>query len=271
MADKAVINNKSGIQKPLKQKGDSMFYSQFGEDKILFEIFHKKTSGICVEVGANNGIDDSTSLFFEKIGWKCILVEPNPALCQQIRAVRKALLYEYAASNRSDTKILYIVEGAARSDGLSTLSVKKEDHDRIKSHGFSTRTVQVCTRTLDEILTDAKINGNIDFISIDVEGHEHEALQGLSLEKWKPTILLIEDNSKFENNFVNGYLEKFGYFRFMRTGVNDWYAHKTNKQFVNTKNKIRIKLVKFCQRAKNKLRKVLLFLKSKLFVIAKDR
>ena len=82
-----------------------MFFSQFGEDKILFEICHRKTSGFCVEVGANNGIDDSTSLFFENIGWKCILVEPNPSLCKEIREKRKALLYECAASNRTDTKL----------------------------------------------------------------------------------------------------------------------------------------------------------------------
>ena len=41
-----------------------MFYSQFGEDKILSKIFQGKTQGVCVEVGANNGVDDSTSLFF---------------------------------------------------------------------------------------------------------------------------------------------------------------------------------------------------------------
>ena len=233
-----------------------MFYSQFGEDKILFEIFQGKTSGFCVEVGANNGIDDSTSLFFEQIGWKCILVEPNPSLCRQIREERNALLYEYAASNQSDTRTLYVVEGAARSDGLSTISTNKEDHDRIKNHGFVSSAVQVHTMTLDRILMDAQIDCDIDFISIDVEGHEYEVLEGFSLEKWKPFIILIEDNSNFENNIVNRYLKQFGYVRFMRTGVNDWYAHKTNKQLVNIRAKIGIMWLILKIKTKKRLRRI---------------
>lgn len=244
-----------------------MFYSQFGEDKILFEIFRRKTHGVCVEVGANNGVDDSTSLFFEKIGWKCILVEPNPSLCQEIRSKRNALIYECAASNQRGIKILYVVEGAVRSDGLSTISTNKEDHDRIKSHGFATRSLQVHTMTLDGILTDAQLIGNIDFISIDVEGHEYEALQGLSLERWRPTVLLIEDNSNFENNVTNNYLKRLGYVRFLRTGVNDWYAHRTNKRLVNMGSHIRVTLTALKIRMKNRLLKIPLISKFRNLLI----
>ena len=39
-----------------------MYYSQFGEDKILEQIFNKKKAGLCVEVGANDGINDSNTI-----------------------------------------------------------------------------------------------------------------------------------------------------------------------------------------------------------------
>jgi FkbM family methyltransferase len=233
-----------------------MFFSQFGEDKILFEICHRKTSGFCVEVGANNGIDDSTSLFFENIGWKCILVEPNPSLCKEIREKRKALLYECAASNRTDTKTLYVVEGAARSDGLSTISTNQEVHDRIKSHGFVSSPIRVNTMTLDTILTDAQINCDIDFVSIDVEGHEYEVLEGFSLERWKPLIILVEDNSDFESKVVKNYLKRFGYSRFMRTGVNDWYAHHRNNQLVNIGSSIKLMWLAVRIKTKKRLRRI---------------
>ena len=45
-----------------------MYYSQFGEDRLLAEIFHDKARGQCVEVGANDGFHGSTSLYFEKLG-----------------------------------------------------------------------------------------------------------------------------------------------------------------------------------------------------------
>jgi FkbM family methyltransferase len=238
-----------------------MYYSQFGEDKILFEFFQKKTSGLCVEVGANNGVEDSTSLFFEKIGWKCILVEPNPSLCREIRTHRKAMTYEYAASNRTDTATLHVVEGAERAHGLSTISPTKEHHDRIINHGFTSRAIQVHTITLDEILMDAQLNSNIDFISIDVEGHEYEVLEGFSINKWSPTLILIEDNSNYENNTISNYLKKFGYYRFFRTGVNDWYAHKSHKQFVNIRNRTLIIWAVFVMKTRTKLYRIPLILK----------
>jgi FkbM family methyltransferase len=251
-----------------QKDADKMYYSQFGEDKILFKIFQRKTSGICIEVGAHNGVDDSTTLFFEKKGWKCVLVEPNPSLCREIRAVRNALIYECAASNRSGIRTLYVVEGAARSDGLSTISTNKEEHDRIKSYGFVSRPIQVRTMTLDEILTGAQINGDIDFISIDVEGHEYESLEGFSLERWKPMIMLVEDNSNFENNIVSNYLKKFGYVRFLRTGVNDWYAHRTNKRLVNMRSKTRIMWTALKIKAINRLRIIPLIAKIRNFLRA---
>jgi FkbM family methyltransferase len=247
-----------------QREADNVFYSQFGEDKILFEIFQRKTSGICVDVGANNGVDDSISLFFEKIGWKCILVEPNPSLCQGMRSVRNALIYECAASNQSGTATLHIVEGAVRSDGLSTISTDKKEHDKIKSYGFTSRPVGVRTMTLDEILADAQINGDIDFISIDVEGYEYEVLEGLSLERWNPKIMVLEDNSNFEDSTVSNYLKKFGYIRFMRTGVNDWYAHRTDRQLVNMKSKARVMCTALIIKAKNRLRRILSIVKRNL-------
>ncbi len=239
---------------------DKMYYSQFGEDKILFEIFQRKTGGVCVEVGANNGVDDSTSLFFEKIGWKCILVEPNPILCQMIRSARNSLLYECAVSDRRGVATLYVAEGSERAHGVSMLSVEEEGaRNKIKSYGFTCHPVQVDTRTLDDILAELTLSSGIDFVSIDVEGHELEALKGFSIERWKPMIMLVEDNFDFGNNTVSNYLKKFGYVRFMRTGVNDWYAHRTNKQLVNMRNKTRIKWLAwlaFKRRVKNKLIKI---------------
>ncbi len=218
-----------------------MFYSQFGEDKILNDIFRGKTSGLCVEVGANNGMEDSTTLFFEQLGWKCILVEPNPDLCNVIKQRRKAKVYQCAASDKKGVVTLFVVEGAERSHGLSTISSDLEVHKRIESHGFNTSAIEVSTLSLNEIFEDAQINEPIDFISIDVEGHEKKVLEGLTLEKWKPTILLIEDNSNIENDAVHSYLKEYGYVRFKRTGVNDWYAHESNKQLINLKSDMLMK------------------------------
>ncbi|MCW3018515.1 MAG: Methyltransferase FkbM, partial [Solirubrobacterales bacterium] len=58
-------------------------HAQFGEDRILAEIFGARADGCCVEVGANDGRTGSASYLFEKRGWQCLLVEPIPALAQE--------------------------------------------------------------------------------------------------------------------------------------------------------------------------------------------
>ena len=100
-----------------------VYYSQFGEDKILAEIFNGKSNGLCIEVGANDGVNDSTTMYFEKIGWKCILLEPNPDLCKLIRVARNSILVELAASDKNGEVTLFVAEGAERAHGVSTIVV----------------------------------------------------------------------------------------------------------------------------------------------------
>jgi FkbM family methyltransferase len=239
----------------------SVFYSQFGEDRILSGIFRDKPLGVCIEVGANDGVHGSNTLYFEKIGWQCILVEPNPSLCAEIRAVRSATLFECAASNRRGTVTLHVVEGAWRADGMSTTSDKPEDHERIAAQGFRSRPIQVPAVTLDDILSEARMGAAIDFISIDVEGLEVEVLEGLSLPRWQPTILILEDNSNATSAVVPDYLAGFGYVRFLRTGVNDWYAQRTDKRLVNAASRLRMAATLLVLRTKSVLKRIPLAVK----------
>lgn len=241
-----------------------MFYSQFGEDKILSEIFSGKSPGVCIEVGANDGVNDSTTLYFEKIGWKCILVEPNPVLCQMIRAARNASLYECAASDRHGVATFYIAEGAGRAHGVSMLGTEDEARNKIKSYGFTCQPMQVATRTLDEILVEQNLVCGIDFVSIDVEGHELKVLMGFSIERWTPIVIIVEDNANFRDASISNYLKRFGYVRFRRTAVNDWYAHRTNKRLVNIRSKTRIMWTALKIRVKNILRRIPIIVKIRM-------
>lgn len=218
----------------------SKYHSQFGEDRILDRIFGFRSTGLCVEVGANNGVDDSTSYFFEQQGWDCILVEPNPVLVAELKQVRRGRIFECAVSDSPGSAELNIVEGADRSHGMSSLNDSSEFHSTVQELGFSTRSVQVDVSTLDRILEQANIAEAIDFISVDVEGLELQVLRGLSLDRWRPRIILTEDNSWFTDNAVADHLARFGYRRIRRTGVNDWFAHESDAGLVNTSSQVRM-------------------------------
>ncbi len=232
------------------------FHSQFGEDRLLARVFEGVDDGLCVEVGANDGVHDSNTLYFERLGWGCILVEPNPQLCAQIRRHRTGRLFECAVSSVCGSAVLNIAEGPGRAHGVSALGEAVSAGRRIASFGFESRPIRVATRTLDDILEEANIDKPLNFVSIDVEGHELAVLQAFSLERWRPTILLIEDNSNFEDGAVRAHLSRYGYVPFMRTGVNDWYAHRGNAYLVSAKATTAWRWASFRARIRSQARRI---------------
>lgn len=206
------------------------FYGQFGEDRLLAGMFLGSDARVCVEVGANDGITGSVSLYFEQAGWRCILVEPNPDLCARLRRERNAFLFEGAASSTRGVTTLMLAEGAEFSHAVS--SVEPGAEADIARQGLSVRAVDVRTAPLDDILQDAGVAlGEIAFVSIDVEGHEAAVLKGFTLSRWRPRVLIVEDNSLLFGNGLRDTLRADGYVRFRRTGVNDWYAARDDVAF----------------------------------------
>jgi len=80
----------------------------------------------------------------------------------------------------------------------------------------------VPARTLDDILEEAKAPVPIDLLSIDVENHEIEVLSGLTLTRWQPRLILIEDLALNLN--LHRLLTSRGYKWVRRTGLNGWYV-----------------------------------------------
>lgn len=201
------------------------YYAQFGEDKILNEIFQKKM-GVCVEVGGFDGVTGSNTYFFEKLGWRCLVVEPMPEFCEKIRSVRACEVAEIAASDKAGEVEFYVASGV---ETLSTIQKDDVHFARIKSlSNEEIRKITVSTARLDDILIERGMI-DIDFLTIDVEGHEISVLAGMSFNKILPRIVIIEDNSFGGENQVKKFMESVSYVRFRRTGCNDWYARKGDK------------------------------------------
>ena len=207
-----------------------MYYSQFGEDRILASLFADRDRGCCVEVGANDGYHGSTTLYFEKLGWDCVLIEPNPALCDILRRDRSAKVFQCAASSTTGTATLQMAIGEGLAHAVSTICEGPDAERELRKHGFDLRPVSVDIRRLDDIFVEADVQ-TVDFMSIDVEGHELAALQGVDLQRWKVGILIIEENRLFGDRKVRRHLRDAGYVRFFKTGVNDWYTHRSDPRF----------------------------------------
>jgi FkbM family methyltransferase len=191
----------------------TVFPYQF-EEELKAQFFAPMRKGFFVEVGANEPQRGSQSWQFEQAGWNGVLVEPQPDLAAELRRLRRAHVVAAACSSPANA-------GAAM-----TLHVSGP-HSSLKPKLAVTgvvakNTIDVPIRTLDDILEEAKAPVPIDFVSIDVEGHEVEVLSGFDLMRWRPRLVLIEDH--VTTLATHRCLTRAGYRLIRRTGLNGWYV-----------------------------------------------
>lgn len=222
-------------QNVISSVGDSvrlppLMTSQYGEDVLLWKFFHGKRDGFYIEVGAYDGVGFSNTYFFEAIGWSGILIEPTPEF------------YDRCVVSRPYSRILNVVIGdgvtpemrfsiAEGSSGIGTLSYAGDNSaqlERIKREGGTVTTTRIPAYSLNEILKAHQ--GPIDFISIDVEGSEMDVLRGFDLGKFRPRVLVIEDNSNGADARAREWLFGCDYEERFRCEHNVFYTHKTEAE-----------------------------------------
>jgi FkbM family methyltransferase len=214
------------------------FYSQAGEDFILDVLFDSKTRGYFVEVGCLDGIEFSNTYHFEKKGWKGICVEAHNGFIDKLTI------------NRPGSKVVHCAVGERNEDGVifyankigSLSTVDKSEEERWKKDysdffsGFEEQRVSM--KTLTKIFDDAD-SREIDFISLDIEGYEVKALEGLDLEKYKPRLFVIEYKNNEHQKQLEEILFNHKYFLLIKIGCNLIYSNnksdekKINKNFKN--------------------------------------
>ena len=174
------------------------YFSQSGQDAFLEDhVFHGMREGTFVEIGGYDGITGSNCLFFELLrGWNGLMIEPSPAFFQLASQFRRCTCLDLAvAAVEGQAEFLNVREGYRQMSGLvqtyePTLREQVEADPR-----YSGEVIEVRTRTLDAILTDAGLH-KIDYISLDVEGAELAVLQGFPFEKYQITAWTVENNTR---------------------------------------------------------------------------
>ena len=87
-----------------------------------------------------------------------------------------------AVSDKENETNLYFYHNRSAINTLSKVSgINAKEIKKIK------------TQTLDNIIEDSKFkNKIIDYLSIDVEGHELNVMKGFNLKKYKPKLIVLE-------------------------------------------------------------------------------
>jgi FkbM family methyltransferase len=200
------------------------FSAQTGEDRKLFEHLMGSHNGFYVEVGAFDGVEMSNSHYFEQIGWRGLLVEADPHLANECRRNRPRAVVSNCAAVAPGAPPHVTFQVASDNRGLSSLALDDASRSMLKSWTgrVNIQEITVPAKPLSAILAENGV-GSIDFMTIDVEGHEWSVLRGLPLRRWRPRILILERNGRWPDRRIFNHLQRSGYRYLDRTGVNDWY------------------------------------------------
>jgi len=172
--------------------------SQFGEDKQIEKIFKNKDNGKYVDIGCFHPTRSNNTSKLYKKGWKGINIDLNPFTIQLFNFARpKDINICAAISNKEIKKKLYFL---SELDSKNTLNLNHKKwiskHFKIKNKDFTVKTVK--TQKLENLLKKYNFK-NIDFMNIDIEGHELEVLRALNLKKYNIDVICVEilDYNKF--------------------------------------------------------------------------
>lgn len=155
-------------------------------------------NGFFLEVGANNGFSESNTYYLERFrNWQGILIEPIPHLYQEcVKERPKSQVFNCALVSQdfpdNEIEMMYghlmsLVTGAFDDDKIEAERVAIAG----RKLGFTPYKIKVPAKTLTSILDEANVD-KINFFSLDVEGFELNALQGLDFDKYRPEFMLVE-------------------------------------------------------------------------------
>ena len=171
------------------------------QDK-LHRIMNKK-EGFFIELGANDGLFQSNTAFFEKeMGWSGILIEPSVKgykECKQNRPNSICLNYACVSNDYSED---YVKGDFKDNDPMASVN-------GVRCRAKRNKLVNVKATTMEKIL-DEHCHTNIDFLSLDTEGYELNILKGMNLKKYRPNFMLIEIYEKDYTRIVD-YLKENHY------------------------------------------------------------
>ena len=182
------------------------------------------TNGFYIEFGADDGVKNSNTYFFERVkGWAGILAEPNPKTFESLKLNRPNNAHsKQCVYSESGLTIEFICSGQ-----LSTIkSYKDDDHNSNDRNTNIEQTVKIETISLLDLLKTHNAPNVIDFLSIDTEGSEYDILKNFNFSTYQINIICVEHNRSNQMLKIKSLLEGVGYseFLFDKNALDSFYV-----------------------------------------------
>ena len=210
-------------------KNNFSTYTALNELDKKIEKYLNYKDGFFIEMGANDGINQSNTRFLEKkYNWRGMLIEPSEKFTLLKKNRSKKNIFSDAAccsfkNKGKNIKFAYY--------NLMTLALNLKTDINIKKHKlnakkFSNNSYEFIKKgiPLNDLLSKNNTPKIIDFFSLDVEGMELEVLKGINHKEYRFKYLLIEVRN-FDR--VNNFLTKKNYILLNKLSKKD-YLYKHN-------------------------------------------
>jgi FkbM family methyltransferase len=213
------------------------YYSQSKQDKFVNnKFFHNMKGGVFVDIGAHDGIRYSNTYAFEKfLGWNGLCVEPNPTLFAKLQCNRTTFCVNGCISNiAGKASFLSIKNRPGTQDGPDFLSGLMESYDpqhltridrEIAQTGATKEIIEVQCYLLNELLELHQLY-QIDYLSLDIEGGELSVLQSIDYDRFKISIIDVENN--YTNYDFRRFLKTKGFILVRVIDADEIYLHPAN-------------------------------------------
>jgi FkbM family methyltransferase len=187
-----------------RQKYGPDHYSEREEEWLIRDFFHDRRGGFFVDVGANHYRTASKTYYLETaLGWSGLAVEPLKEFAAEYSQHRpRTRFFPVFVSSVSDqTAKLYVLRNQS--------SVASSNEKFVREFGTPDEVRTVPTVALSDLLDRANVKG-IDFLSMDIELHEPEALKGFDIDRFRPALVCIEALSPVRQQILD-YFAQHGY------------------------------------------------------------
>ena len=210
-------------------------WGQAGEDFVLEKIFNNQEKGFYIDIGAHHPDRLSVTKRFYLKGWTGINIDGDATLIKNFVSRRKLDKNITGIVGQKSNYLFYEFKEKA----LST--VNKSRALELISNGrklIETRYIQGITlRKIFERVPEGTV---IDFMNLDIEGNELDALKSAEFEKMTfdklPNWILIETRPPLESSLQDEsvrYLVEIGYIPYLVLAMNTLLKKPTLSKFNN--------------------------------------
>ena len=202
-------------------------YSFEGTDLIISSLLRDVPKGVYLDVGANHPILSNNTFFFYQHGWGGIAIDGNPKYLKDFEELRPRDKFLNCIVSNSEKECEFLI---FPDDTMSTINEEAAARYRSRFSLEQIKSYKLRATTISKIWKEHALK-DVHLLSIDIEGEEMNALEGLDINAFRPGIISIEIKNlslqSIHTNEVVRFLMHSGYKLIAKTPLDSIFIDPT--------------------------------------------